>query len=149
MLDGNELAKGEKFFSVGAPDGQRRRQPARLRHRHHRLPRVLPVGQGPAHRQAARGRKFVKAPQVDWAADNKTLFYVTEDDAKRPHKLWRHTLGEPKEKDVLVYEEKDELFRLGRRPVARRQVPVPHVRAASPAPSSGTCRPTSRRASGR
>ncbi|MGH9943010.1 MAG: S9 family peptidase, partial [Pyrinomonadaceae bacterium] len=50
-----------------------------------------------------------------WAADNKTLFYVTQDAAKRPHKLFRHTLGEPKEKDVLVAEEKDELFRLGAR----------------------------------
>lgn len=50
-----------------------------------------------------------------WAPDNKTLFYVTEDHAKRPHKVWRHTLGEPKEKDALVYEEKDELYRAGAR----------------------------------
>jgi oligopeptidase B len=57
--------------------------------------------------------RFVKATNVAWAADNKTLFYVTEDAAKRPHKLWRHTIGEPKERDILVYEEKDELFRLG------------------------------------
>ena len=57
--------------------------------------------------------RFVKASNVEWAADNETLFYVTEDAAKRAHKLWRHTLGQPKEKDVLVYEEKDELFRLG------------------------------------
>jgi oligopeptidase B len=48
-----------------------------------------------------------------WAADNRTIFYVTEDAAKRPHKIWRHTLGEPKEKDALVYEEKDELYRTG------------------------------------
>ena len=57
--------------------------------------------------------RFVKATNVAWAADNKTLFYVTEDAAKRPHKLWRHTIGEPKDNDALVYEEKDELFRLG------------------------------------
>jgi oligopeptidase B len=56
--------------------------------------------------------RFVKASDVEWAADNETLFYVTEDAAKRAHKLWRHTLGQPKDKDVLVYEEKDELFRL-------------------------------------
>jgi oligopeptidase B len=56
--------------------------------------------------------RFVKAATVTWAADNKTLFYVTEDAAKRPHKLWRHMVGQPKEKDVLVYEEKDELYRL-------------------------------------
>jgi oligopeptidase B len=47
-----------------------------------------------------------------WAPDNKTLFYGREDSAKRPFQLWRHRLGDPKEKDVLVAEEKDELYRL-------------------------------------
>jgi oligopeptidase B len=54
--------------------------------------------------------KFAKAPQFEWAADNKTLFYTTEDDAKREYRLWRHAVGEPREKDSLVYEEKDPLF---------------------------------------
>jgi oligopeptidase B len=49
---------------------------------------------------------------VFWGPDNKTLFYGREDAAKRPYQLWRHTLGDPKEKDVLVAEEKDELYRL-------------------------------------
>jgi oligopeptidase B len=52
-----------------------------------------------------------KIPRVDsvvWAADNQTLFYVTEDDAKRPWRVWRHKLGE--KDDTLVYEEKDALF---------------------------------------
>ncbi|MBN1204570.1 MAG: S9 family peptidase [Myxococcaceae bacterium] len=45
---------------------------------------------------------------VAWAADSRTLFYVTEDATKRSHQLWRHTLGE--ERDTLVYEDKDERF---------------------------------------
>src|SRR5262249_7620856 len=45
-----------------------------------------------------------------WSADNKTFFYVTEDAAKRPYRLYRHVLGA--KEDVLVYEEKDELYRL-------------------------------------
>ncbi len=49
---------------------------------------------------------------VVWAADNKTLFYVTEDHAKRPYRLYRHTLGEPQAKDALLHEEKDELYRI-------------------------------------
>ena len=57
--------------------------------------------------------EFGKVVSAFWAPDNKTLFYVTEDHAKRPHKVWRHTLGDPKAKDTLVYEEKDELFRAG------------------------------------
>jgi oligopeptidase B len=55
-----------------------------------------------------------KIPHVDsaaWAADNRTLFYVTEDNAKRAYRLWRHELGA--KKDALVYEEKDALFSLG------------------------------------
>ena len=47
---------------------------------------------------------------VVWAADNRTLFYTTKDQAKRPYRLWRHTLGGTK--DNLVHEEKDELFRM-------------------------------------
>ncbi len=55
---------------------------------------------------------FGKVVSAFWAPDNKTLFYVIEDHAKRPHKLYRHTLGDAKEKDALVAEEKDELYRL-------------------------------------
>ena len=46
-----------------------------------------------------------------WAADNKTLFYVKEDHAKRPYRLYRHVLGSMN--DELLYEEKDELYRFG------------------------------------
>jgi oligopeptidase B len=56
---------------------------------------------------------FVKAAGFSWASDNKSIFYVTEDSAKRPHKLYRHVIGEPRDKDVLIYEEKDELYRVG------------------------------------
>src|SRR5262249_14058396 len=55
------------------------------------------------------GRKR-KVSTFAWAADNKTLFYVTEDHAKRPYKLFRHEAGS--DKDEPVYEEKDELYRL-------------------------------------
>jgi oligopeptidase B len=52
-----------------------------------------------------------KVTSAFWAPDNKTLFYVTEDAAKRPHKVFRHALGDARDKDALVYEEKDELYR--------------------------------------
>jgi len=48
-----------------------------------------------------------KVRSVAWAADDKTLFYVTEDKARRPYRLWRHPLGG---KPSLVAEEKDERF---------------------------------------
>jgi oligopeptidase B len=54
-----------------------------------------------------------KVASVAWAADSATLFYVVEDDAKRPYRLRRHRLGAPVADDPLVYEETDALFRLG------------------------------------
>jgi oligopeptidase B len=57
--------------------------------------------------------RIQKAASVAWAADSATLFYVLEDDAKRPYRLWRHRLGTPVADDVLLYEEADALFRLG------------------------------------
>jgi oligopeptidase B len=47
-----------------------------------------------------------------WAADNRTLFYVIEDETtKRSHQLYRHVLGS-NGPDTLLYEEKDERFRI-------------------------------------
>lgn len=46
----------------------------------------------------------------EWAADNKTLYYVKENSAKRGDRLYRHLLGQPTENDELLYEEQDEQF---------------------------------------
>lgn len=47
---------------------------------------------------------------VEWATDNRTLFFTTEDDVtKRSNELWRMALGGPRER---IYEETDELFRV-------------------------------------
>ena len=55
--------------------------------------------------------RIEKTRSVAWAADNRTLFYVTEDGAKRPNRLWRHRLG--RTGDDLLFEEADETFRIG------------------------------------
>jgi oligopeptidase B len=55
--------------------------------------------------------RIERVSSVAWAADSATLFHVTEDDAKRAHRLWRHRLGD--RDDVLLWQEDDELFRLG------------------------------------
>jgi len=49
---------------------------------------------------------------IEWANDNKTIFYATLDEAKRSYKLHRHTLGAEPSKDVLIYHEQDETFSL-------------------------------------
>jgi len=48
----------------------------------------------------------------EWANDSQTVFYTIEDHAKRPYRLMRHSLGQTGD-DVLVFEEPDELFRVG------------------------------------
>lgn len=50
---------------------------------------------------------------VEWGADNTSLYYLTMDDAHRPHKLWRHVLGTPQGDDVCLLTEDDERFWLG------------------------------------
>src|SRR5207253_2219738 len=111
ILDGNELAQGHKFFSTGQ---QTPSDDANLLayttdttgfREYHLFVKDLRSGRLLADRVG-------KVSSFAWATDNRTLFYVTEDHAKRPHKLWRHTLGRPRDDDELVCEEKDELYRL-------------------------------------
>jgi oligopeptidase B len=109
-LDLNELAKGQKFMNVAvnlvSDDGNLLAYSSdvtgfrvyTLQVKDLRTGELLPD-------------RIAKVNSVAWAADNKTLFYVTEDAAKRPYRLYRHVLGQPN--DELIYEEKDELYRIG------------------------------------
>jgi oligopeptidase B len=45
-----------------------------------------------------------------WANDSRTLFYVTQDAAMRPYRVYRHRLGDDPANDALVYQEDEELF---------------------------------------
>jgi oligopeptidase B len=49
-----------------------------------------------------------RVDSVEWAKDNKTLFYSVENDAKRSDRIFRHVLGTTDH--TLLYEEKDELY---------------------------------------
>ncbi|HEX8888446.1 MAG TPA: S9 family peptidase [Pyrinomonadaceae bacterium] len=107
-LDVNELAKGLKFMAIGrynvsddgnylayTTDSTGYRQYT-LHVKDLRTGQMLP-------------EKIERVGSVDWATDNKTLFYSTEDAVtKRSDKFFRHTIGS--ETSDLVYEDKDELF---------------------------------------
>jgi oligopeptidase B len=55
--------------------------------------------------------KIERVDAVMWAADNKTIFYVTEDPVtKRSDKFFRHVVGS--ERSELVYQDPDELYDL-------------------------------------
>lgn len=47
---------------------------------------------------------------VEWAADNRTLFYNTQDEAWRPYKVFRHQLGSDATDDPLVYHEENDAY---------------------------------------
>jgi oligopeptidase B len=106
LLDLNEMARGQTFMGLGAfevsddgnllaytVDSTGFRQYA-LFVKDLRTGAILPD-------RAAR------VGSVAWAADGRTLFYTTENDAKRQYRLHRHVLGGT---STLVYEERDERF---------------------------------------
>jgi oligopeptidase B len=111
ILDQNELAKGQKFMSLGtilpsddgnllaySTDNTGYRQYL-LQFKDLRTGQLLPD-------------KMDRVTSVAWANDNKTLFYVTEDSVtKRSDKMFRHVLGT--DKYELINDEKDELFDIG------------------------------------
>jgi oligopeptidase B len=109
MLDVNEMAKGQKFMSLGgvavSDDGNLLAYTTdNTGFRQYTL----------AVKDLRTGKVLVDhAERVDslaWANDNKTLFYTVEDPvAKRVYRMYRHIAGTAGP-DTLVYEELDERF---------------------------------------
>lgn len=50
---------------------------------------------------------------VAWGSDSAHLYYTVQDDAHRPHEVWRHVLGSAVADDELVLAEPDERYWLG------------------------------------
>ena len=111
ILDVNALAQGERFMSVAArevsDDGRLLAYTTdntgfrdyTLHVKDLTTGKILP-------------ETVARVTTVAWAADNKTLFYTATDPAKRPYRLYRHVLGDDTARDALLYEEKDEKFRI-------------------------------------
>jgi oligopeptidase B len=113
LLDGNELAKGHAFFSIGATDitddGRYLAYSTDTTGFRQYTLRIKDLSTG----ETLPG-EVERAGSITWAADNKMLFYTVEDEQqKRQHQLWRHTLGTPHSSDVLVLDEPDERFNIG------------------------------------
>jgi oligopeptidase B len=113
VIDENELATGHEFFALGAlavsPD--------------HGLAAYSTDTSG-AERYELRFRAIESGTDLGdvvpdtyyglaWAADSRSVLYVRPDEVMRPYQVWRHVLGEPVERDTLVYEEDDERFSIG------------------------------------
>jgi oligopeptidase B len=111
VIDQNELAKGQKFMSIGlfvpSDDGNLLAYSTdNTGYRQYTLQiKNLKTGE-------LFPERVERVNNLAWATDNKTFFYVTEDAVtKRSDKFFRHVLGT--DKTDLIYEEKDELFDIG------------------------------------
>jgi oligopeptidase B len=110
-LDLNEMAKGLKFMAVGAyavsDDGNLLAYTTDTTGYRQYTLHVKDLRTG-----ALLPDTVERVDSVQWAQDNKTIFYVTEDQVtKRSDKFFRHVLGT--NAYDLVYEDKDELYDLG------------------------------------
>jgi len=109
-LDLNRMAEGHAFLSLGAytvsDDGRLLAYSVDFTGFREYTLHVRDLESG-----ALLPDRIEKVSTAAWSADHSILFYVTEDDAKRPFKLWRHRLGAAA--DELLLEEPDALFRIG------------------------------------
>jgi len=109
MLDVNELAKGKPYTGVDfwevSPDGNLLAYGADFTGYREYTVFVKDLRTG-----ELLPDRLERVDDMTWAADSATLFYVQQNAAKRPDRLFRHRLGGAK--DALVWEEKDELFNL-------------------------------------
>ena len=110
LLDGNILGEGQKYFRVGnfavSPN--------------HRLLAYSVDFEGDEMytiRVMDLETRVLLADEIpntyytlEWANDNRTFFYTTLDAAKRPHQVYRHTLGA--KDNPLIYHEPDERYTL-------------------------------------
>jgi oligopeptidase B len=113
ILDGNQLAQGHAFFSIGATDitgdGRWLAYTTDLTGFRQYALHIKDLTTG----ETLPG-EVERVGSAVWAADNCTLFYTVEDEEqKRQYQLWRHMRGTPHAADELVFQDDDERFNLG------------------------------------
>ncbi len=110
LLDGNELAEGHDFFSLGvfrlSPDQRWLAYSTDFAGNERFTLRIKDVATGATLPDEIPDTYAGCA----WSLDGSTVFYTTVDDAWRPYRVWRHRIGTPVEADALVFEEPDERF---------------------------------------
>jgi len=111
ILDANLLAAGQKYFRLGhvaqSPDHQLLAYSVDLEGDEIFTILVKDLRTGALLSESIPNASY----SIEWAADNRTLFYTTLDETLRPYRVFRHELGQSE--DALVYEETDQRFSLG------------------------------------
>ncbi len=107
VLDVNELAKDQTYLKVGV---------AEISPDHKLLAYSIDTDGSESYtlyiKDTTNG-ELVGTPipnthySLEWANNNKTIFYTVLDETKRPHKVYRHILGSTPDNDELLYHETD------------------------------------------
>lgn len=112
LLDQNPLAAGHGYFKVGG---------VQVSPNHRLLAYTVDISGAEEFtlfvKDLTSGDLLVESitnttNRVAWANDSHTIFYTVLDQARRPCRLYRHTLGTDPSQDVLVYFERDAAFYL-------------------------------------
>lgn len=111
LLDENREAEGHDFFSVDAfdvsPDQQLLAWSADVDGAEKYTLRVRDLQTGDEMADVVHDIAWCGTA---WSHDNASVFYVTANEAMRPHRVWRHDLGTTQAADELIFEETDERF---------------------------------------
>jgi oligopeptidase B len=110
LLDGNEIAEGHDFFSLGtfdvSPDGQWLAYSTDYLGNERFTLRIKNLATG----ETLPDQVDEVAHGSAWSLDASVIFYATVDDAWRSDKAWRHVVGTPSSEDVMIYHEPDAEF---------------------------------------
>jgi len=115
LLDGNEMGKGKKYFSIGGYEISDNEEIIAygvdtISRRNYTV-RFKNLITGEIYKDQI---KNTEGGSYAWAADNKTFFYILRDQKTLlGYQVWRHILGTDVKTDVLIYEEKDNQYYLG------------------------------------
>lgn len=110
LLDANEFAKGNEYFSLGiyriSPDHRLLAYSVDTNGSEKYVLYIKDLVSGEGLSEAIPDTYY----GMEWGNDNRTIYYNTVDAASRPYRLFRHILGNDHSRDELIYEEKDERF---------------------------------------
>jgi oligopeptidase B len=109
ILDENDIAKESVFFTVNmhkvSPDHQMLAYLADTNGSERNTLYVKDLGTG-----ELLSEQIPNTSEMEWANDNKTIFYSIMDNAARAYKVFRHVLGTNPKADVEVFHEEDPGF---------------------------------------
>ncbi|WP_405381897.1 S9 family peptidase [Maribacter sp. LLG6340-A2] len=111
MFNGNKMAKGHDYFSLGgiaiSPNNKLAAFGVDTVSRRQYVLQIKNLETGTVYEDKIENTTGGGV----WANDNETLFYTRKDPVTlRSDKIYKHKLGTPTSEDILVYHEEDETF---------------------------------------